>query len=65
VQGQLRNEPLRFTIETSCAHCSRPIRLEIDSALKFSFIEAGAEPLVFVPQVDFSRLEDPSIIDAF
>jgi hypothetical protein len=27
--------------------------------------EAEAEPLVFVPMVDFGKLKDPSIIDAF
>jgi hypothetical protein len=39
--------------------------LEIDSELNYRVVEDGAEPLVFVPMVDFGRLEDPSIIDAF
>jgi hypothetical protein len=65
VQGQLRKEKLSFLIETECAHCHAPIHLEIDSNLNYKVFEDGADPLVFTPMVDFARLEDPSIIDAF
>jgi hypothetical protein len=65
VQGQLRGEPLSFVVETECAHCGQPLHLEIDSELKYRVVEADAEPLVFVPMVNFDKLEDPSIIDAF
>ncbi len=65
MQGQLCGEPLSFVVETECAHCGRPLHLEIDSELKYRVVEAGAEPLVFVPMVNFDKLEDPSIIDAF
>jgi hypothetical protein len=65
VQGQLRGEPLSFVVETQCAHCGQPLHLEIDSELKYRVVEADAEPLVFVPMVNFDKLEDPSIIDAF
>ena len=41
------------------------MRIEIDSELKYSVTDLEAKPLVFVPLVDFSKLEDPSIIDAF
>jgi hypothetical protein len=41
------------------------MQIEIDRDLKYSVSEPGAKPLVFVPMVDFSTLEDPSIIDAF
>jgi hypothetical protein len=64
VQGHLRNESISITIETECAHCSRPIQLELDSESNYRVVE-GADPLVFVPLVDFEDLEDPSIIDAF
>jgi hypothetical protein len=37
----------------------------MDSDLGYRVLEDDAEPLVFVPMVDFDRLEDPSIIDAF
>jgi hypothetical protein len=67
VQGQLRGERLAFVIETECAHCARPLHIEIDSEMNYRVVEEaeGADPLVLVPLVDFSKLEDPSIIDAF
>ena len=68
VQGHLRNESVAISIETECAHCSRSIRIELDSepdsALNYRVVE-GADPLVFVPHVNFEKLKDPSIIDAF
>jgi hypothetical protein len=65
VQGHLRNQSLVITIKTECAHCSRPIQIELDSELNHRVVEEDADPLVFVPLVDFEELEDPSIIDAF
>jgi hypothetical protein len=65
VQGQLRNEALSVIIRTECAHCGKEMCIEIDSQLKYSVADPEAKPLVFVPMVDFSTLEDPSIIDAF
>ncbi len=68
VQGHLRNESITINIETECAHCSRSIRIELnsgpDSELDYRVVE-GTEPLVFVPHVNFEKLKDPSIIDAF
>ncbi len=54
-----------MTITSECAHCGRPLYLEIDSALRCRVRDADVRPLVFAPLVDFSRLGDPSIIDAF
>ena len=65
MQGLLRKEPLSVVITTECAHCAQPIHIELDSALKYRVAEKEAEPLVFSPQVDFDKLADPSIIDAF
>ena len=65
MQGQLRKEDLTFTLETVCAHCGKEIRVEIDSRLNYSVVSPGARPLIFVPMVDFGKLKDPSIIDAF
>ena len=68
VQGHLRNESIAISIETECAHCSRSIRIELnsgpESALDYRVVE-GTDPLVFVPLVNFEKLKDPSIIDAF
>ena len=64
VQGHLRNESLAVTIRTECSHCSRPIRIEVDSQLNCRVLD-GEEPLIFVPLVNFEKLKDPSIIHAF
>jgi hypothetical protein len=65
VQGQLRREKLSFLIETECAHCRKPIHIEMDSDLNYKVLEPDADPLIFVPNMDFSRLKVPSIIDGF
>ena len=65
VQGRLRGETLSFTIATECGHCHRPLHLEINTELEYRVLEEGAEPLVYVPFVDFQKLDEPSIIDSF
>jgi hypothetical protein len=39
--------------------------MNLDSDLNFMVHEDGADPLVFIPMVDFSRLKEPSIINVF
>lgn len=51
-------------VETECAHCGRPLRFTADDRLTYT-LDGGVEPILFVPHVDFARLKDPSIIDAF
>jgi hypothetical protein len=41
------------------------MEIELDSRLDYRVRQEGADPVVFVPQVDFETLEDPSIIDSF
>jgi hypothetical protein len=65
VQGRLRQENVSITVETECAYCRRPMQLEIDSDMNWACPEADCRPVIFVPEVDFSRLEEPSIIEAF
>ena len=65
VQGHLRHEPLAITIQSECAHCARPLRFEVDSDLKYRVADDAANPLIFIPLVDFAKLNDPHIIDAF
>jgi len=64
VQGHLRGEPVTVTFDTECAHCARPLQLEIDDTLACRVTE-GAAPLVFLPLVNFAKWKDPSIIDGF
>jgi hypothetical protein len=42
-----------------------PIHVDIDSDLNFQVNEDGADPLVFIPIVDFSRLKESSITKVF
>ena len=65
VQGQLRREPLSVLIETECGHCGQPLHLRVDHELRYEVQESDAAPMIFAPTVDFERLKDPSIIDAF
>jgi hypothetical protein len=65
VQGLLRKEKISFEIETECSHCHTPLHIHMDSDLNYKVIEKDAKPLVFSPMVNFSKLEDPSIIDAY
>ena len=64
MQGRLRGEDLTAVIDTECAHCGLPIRVEIDSDLDYRVDTDGASPLVCTPFVDVSAL-GPSIIDGF
>jgi hypothetical protein len=65
VQGQLRRESLTVTFATECAHCERPLHLEIGTDLHFRVAPEAAGALVFVPMVDFTKLRAKSIIDDF
>jgi len=65
VQGRLRQEHLTATIETVCAHSGRPMRITLDSDVKLSADDQGAQPLVFMPQVDWAHFPEPNIIDAY
>ena len=52
-------------IETECAHCSSPIKIEIDSDLRYKTGSEGCEPLIFIPDIDILSIKDLSIIDSF
>ncbi len=65
MQGRLREESLSVIVKTECSHCSQSIHIEIDSDLNYSVKEEGADPVIFIPEIDFKELEDPSIIEAF
>jgi hypothetical protein len=65
VQGQLRHESLTVTFASECAHCGRPLWIEIGSDLHYQVDSEGTGALVFVPMVDFAKLRAKSIIDDF
>lgn len=65
VQGRLRGAHLSVTIETECACCGRPMDIEVDSDMKVRVHEQKAQPLVFLPQVDWTAFSEPNIIHAY
>jgi hypothetical protein len=65
VQGQLTGREVAAVIDTACAHCSRPMRIEISSKLCYRVTTAEADPVISVAFVNFKRLRDPSIVHAF
>jgi len=65
VQGRLRKERLSFAVQTECTHCPQPIHIEIDNELRHHVTEEDAQPIIFSPNINFAKLTDPSIIDAF
>ncbi|MBI4966292.1 MAG: hypothetical protein HY913_23640 [Desulfomonile tiedjei] len=56
---------MSVTVRTECAHCSKPMEIEIDSDLRCTVKNEGCEPFVFVPHVDLFKIQDESIINAF
>jgi hypothetical protein len=65
VQGRLRNWFLTVTVETACAHCGRPMHIDIDSDLEYRVREKDAQPLMFEPHVDWETFAEPNIIHAY
>ncbi|MCX5873681.1 MAG: hypothetical protein NTY51_10700 [Deltaproteobacteria bacterium] len=65
MQGRLRKEKVSIAVTSECAHCKKPMHIEIDSDMNYRPQESGCNPMVFVPEVDFRRLKEPNIIDAF
>jgi hypothetical protein len=49
-------------IESRCAVCARPLRIDVDQDLRWRTPEGGAGPLVFEPSVDWSRFRGSSIL---
>jgi hypothetical protein len=65
VQGHLRKEEVTIRVDTECAHCQKPMQLEIDSHMQCRCQDTGCRPIIFIPEVDFGSLKDPTIIEAF
>ena len=67
MQGRLREESISFVIDTECACCNRAIKFTMLSDLSYTLDNRskGASPMVYIPQVDFTKLNAPSIVDDF
>ena len=56
---------MSVTVNSECAHCAEPMTLEVDSDVECRVGSEGAEPVVFFPMVDFSKLTERCITDVF
>jgi hypothetical protein len=65
VQGRLQKKTLSTITRTECGHCNQQIEVEIDNELNYRILGPEVNPLIFIPIVNFAKLADPSIIDAF
>ena len=65
MQGHLLKRFLEVEITTACAHCGQPMVIVVDSELSYRIERGGTKPLVFEPEVDWSRFQDPTIIDGY
>ena len=65
MQGHLRGEPVTIRVDTECVHCAEPLTLEIDSDMNVQVEQVGADPMVFIPDVQVFDVKAPSIIDDF
>jgi len=53
------------TIKSSCAHCERSIKIELSDEMQFTTQPEAANPLVFLPHVDWETFTEPNIIHRF
>jgi hypothetical protein len=65
VQGRLRRQPLSIDIHTACAHCGQAIYIQVEGDMTYRLHSAGAEPLLFMPHVDWDAFSEPNIIQAY
>ena len=65
VESRLRKEHLEVEIETSCSHCGRALHIVVDEQLHWRVRESGANPRVFLPQIDWATFREPNIINDY
>jgi hypothetical protein len=65
VQGQLRKKYVSIEVETMCNHCDQEMHLKIDSNMQVSVYELDANPLVFIPDIDWKNFAEKTIIDSY
>jgi hypothetical protein len=65
VQGRLRNENLSVEIATHCTHCGQELHLIVDSEMNWSVREQDAQPIVFVPEINWQYFARATIIEDY
>jgi hypothetical protein len=56
---------LSARVRTICAISGRPLRLNIDSDVSWRVDRGSAQPLLFVPSLDWRAFRAPNIIDDY
>ncbi|HWC96959.1 MAG TPA: hypothetical protein VG456_09425 [Candidatus Sulfopaludibacter sp.] len=49
-------------IATSCAHCGRAMHIAVNERLEWRIRERGAEPHLYMPQIDWAAFQGRNII---
>jgi hypothetical protein len=65
VQGQLRKEQLDADLVTECGHCHAALDLAVSSNLRIDVRATRANPLAFLPDIDWAAFRQPNILDAY
>ncbi len=65
MQGQLRNAPLEVEINSACANSDNAIKVVIDSDLNYRILTGSPSLLVFEPDVDWNRFQEPNILNGY
>jgi len=52
-------------VETRCTHCDQVLHLTVDSSMQVSVRESDANPLVFMPDIDWNNFAERTIIDSY
>ncbi len=64
-KGNYKKRIVSVEIETKCKHCGQSLHILIDSNMRVSVREEGAAPLVFMPEIDWEKFAERTIIDAY
>jgi hypothetical protein len=65
VLGRLRQRQLSVEIRTVCGQSDRRLLLTVDSDLSWQCHTRDAEPLLFVPSLDWENFKAPNIIQDY
>lgn len=65
MQGQLLNQFVSVRIKTMCAASRQLMEFSVDSDLQVEVRSRGAEPMAFLPEVDWNTFREPNILHAY
>lgn len=65
MQGRLRGEPVRASVQSRCAACETAIAFTVDSDFRWRIDGGPASPLVFEPSIDWAAFRAPTIVNDY